>query len=144
HEMLLWRCDKEELAGFDGEMDQALQMPGWTNVWTKPIQNRVDMLATGINTTLGVRVLGRTLEDVASASEQIAEVLKRIPGAVDVIADPIRGKSYLDIEIDNEKAAQLGVSLGEAHDIIEVALGGRLITHVLHDRARIGVRVCYP
>ena len=57
--LLLWKIDREELAGFGGELDRAVQMPGWTNVWTMPIQNRVDMLATGVNTTIGIRVLGR-------------------------------------------------------------------------------------
>ena len=56
--------DRDELAGFGGDLDRAVQMPGWTNVWTMPIQNRVDMLATGVNTAVGVRVLGRTLDDV--------------------------------------------------------------------------------
>src|SRR5207237_3975896 len=95
--LLLWRVPRAELAGFGGELDRAVQMPGWTNVWTMPIQNRVDMLATGVNTTVGVRVLGRRLEDVVAASEEIAAVLKTLPGAADVIADPVRGKGYLEV-----------------------------------------------
>src|SRR6202007_2156665 len=90
--LLLWKIDRDELAGFGGELDRAVQMPGWTNVWTMPIQNRVDMLATGVNTPIGIRVLGRDLEDVVRGSEDVARVVKRIPGAVDVVADPIRGK----------------------------------------------------
>ncbi len=70
--LVLWPHDPESLAGFGGEMDRALQMPGWTNVWTKPIQNRVDMLATGVNAEVGVRVLGRNFDTVVTASEQIA------------------------------------------------------------------------
>ena len=65
--LLLWPRDRVELAGFGGEMDRAVQMPGWTNVWTMPIQNRVDMLATGVNTSVGVRVTGRSLDDVVAA-----------------------------------------------------------------------------
>ena len=83
-------------------------MPGWTNIWTMPIQNRVDMLATGVNTAVGVRVLGRSLDDVVAASEAIAAALKPLPGAVDVVADPIRGKGYLEIRVDRAKAARLG------------------------------------
>ena len=74
--------DRPELVGFGAELDQAVQMPGWTNVWTMPIQNRVDMLATGVNTAIGVRVLGRKLDDVVRVSEAVAAVLKRVPGAV--------------------------------------------------------------
>ena len=90
--LMLWKKDRADLIGFGGELDRAMQMPGWTNVWTLPIQNRVDMLATGVNTTVGVRVLGRKLHDVVSASEAIAAALKGVPGAADVIADPVRGK----------------------------------------------------
>ena len=83
-------------------------MPGWTNVWTMPIQNRVDMLATGVNTPVGVRVLGPDLDDVVAASEAIAAVLKRLPGAVDVVADPIRGKGYLEIRLDRDAGGAAG------------------------------------
>ena len=92
--LLLWKVDRDELAAFDGELDKAVQMPGWTNVWTMPIQNRVDMLATGVNTPIGIRVLGRNLDDVVRGSEEVARVVKPLRGAVDVVADPVRGKPY--------------------------------------------------
>src|SRR5439155_19183956 len=120
--LLLWPKDRADLAGFGGELDRVVQMPGWTNVWTMPIQNRVDMLATGVNTALGIRVLGRQLEDVVRASEEVAGVVKRIPGAADVVADPIRGKGYLEIHIDRAKAARHGVSAGDLNDLVETAL----------------------
>ena len=78
--LLLWKVDRDELAAFGGELDTAVQMPGWTNVWTMPIQNRVDMLATGVNTPIGIRVLGRNLDDVVRGSEEVARVVKRIAG----------------------------------------------------------------
>src|SRR5262249_44117367 len=78
--VVLRRKDRADLVESGGELDRVMQMPGWTNVWTRPIQNRVDMLATGVSTTVGVRVLGRRLEDVVRASEEIAAVLKRVPG----------------------------------------------------------------
>ena len=81
--LMLWRSERTDLMGFGGELDRAMQMPGWTNVWTMPIQNRVDMLATGVITAIGIRVLGRNMEDVVRASEQIAAVVKRIHGAAD-------------------------------------------------------------
>lgn len=139
--LLLSRHDPDSLAGFGGEMDRALQMPGWTNVWTKPIQNRVDMLATGVNAEVGVRVLGRDLDEVVRASEEVAAALRDLPGAADVVADPIRGKGYLRVTPDAEKAASLGVSLGELNDMIETALSGRVVAHETSGRERVAVRV---
>lgn len=139
--LLLWPRDRVELAGFGGEMDRALRMPGWTNVWTMPIQNRVDMLATGVNTTLGVRVLGRRQQDVVKASEEIAAILKTLPGAADVIADPVRGKGYLEIVPDRDKGARLGVDAGTINDLAEIALGGRVVTTTVEGRERHPVRL---
>ncbi|MFO0848559.1 MAG: efflux RND transporter permease subunit [Gemmataceae bacterium] len=141
--LLLWPRDRVELAGFGGELDRAMQMPGWTNVWTMPIQNRVDMLSTGVNTTVGVRVLGRRLEDVVKASEEIAAVLKTVPGAADVIADPVRGKGYLEVVPDREKTARLGVAAGAVTDLVEIAVGGRVVTTTVEGRERHPVRVRY-
>src|SRR6185312_15520594 len=112
--VILWQVGRDELVGFGGELDAAVQMPGWTNVWTMPIQNRVDMLSTGVNTPIGIRVLGRSLEDV----------VKGVPGAVDVLADPIRGKPYIEIRLDRELAARLGVRAGDVNELIETALAG--------------------
>src|SRR5262249_45187394 len=97
--VLLWPKEPADLTGFGGELDRVMQMPGWTNVWTMPIQNRVDMLSTGVNTTIGVRVLGQRLDDVVRASEDVAAVLRHVRGAVDVVADPVRGKGYLDVRV---------------------------------------------
>jgi Cu(I)/Ag(I) efflux system membrane protein CusA/SilA len=139
--LLLWPRDRVELAGFGGEMDRVMQMPGWTNVWTMPVQNRVDMLATGVNTTVGVRVLGRRQQDVVKASEDIAAALKALPGAADVIADPVRGKGYLEVVPDRAAAARLGVDPGAVNDLVEIALGGRVATTTVEGRERHPVRV---
>jgi Cu(I)/Ag(I) efflux system membrane protein CusA/SilA len=141
--LLLWPRDRVELAGFGGELDRVMQMPGWTNVWTMPIQNRVDMLATGVNTTVGVRVLGRRLEDVVQASEEIAAVLKAVPGAADVIADPVRGKGYLEVVPDRQRAARLGADPGAVMELVEIAVGGRVVTSTVEGRERHPVRVRY-
>jgi copper/silver efflux system protein len=141
--LLLWRADRTELTRFDGEMDSAVKMPGWTNVWTMPIQNRVDMLATGINTPIGVRVLGRNLEDIVRGSEEVARVVKGIRGAVDVVADPIRGKPYIEIRLDRERAARLGVRAGEVNELIETALAGKVVSATVEGRERHPVVVRY-
>jgi Cu(I)/Ag(I) efflux system membrane protein CusA/SilA len=141
--LLLWPRDRAGLAGFGGELDRAVQMPGWTNVWTMPIQNRVDMLSTGVNTTVGVRVLGPRLDDVVRASEDIAAVLKTVPGAADVVADPVRGKGYLEVHPDRDRLARLGVSPGAVNELVEIAQGGRVVTTTVEGRERHPVRVRY-
>ncbi len=141
--LLLWKVDRDELAGFGGELDRAVQMPGWTNVWTMPIQNRVDMLATGVNTPIGIRVLGPSLDDVVRASEEVARVVKNVSGAVDVVADPIRGKPYIEVRIDRDRAARLGVSVGDVNDLIETALAGKVVTTTIEGRERRPVVIRY-
>ncbi|MBX9627393.1 MAG: efflux RND transporter permease subunit, partial [Gemmataceae bacterium] len=139
--LLLWPRDRAELAGFGGELDRAMQMPGWANVWTMPIQNRVDMLSTGVNTAVGVRVLGRRLDDVVKASEDIAAVLKGVPGAADVVADPVRGKGYLEVVPDRARCARHGVDPGAVTELVGIALGGRVATTTVEGRERHPVRV---
>ncbi len=139
----LWKKDRAELAGFGSDLDLAVQMPGWTNVWTMPIQNRVDMLATGVNTAVGVRVLGRRVEDVVRASEAIAAVVKRLPGAADVVADPVRGKGYVEVRVDRERAAREGVSVAALNAVVETALGGTVAATTVEGRERHPVRVRY-
>jgi Cu(I)/Ag(I) efflux system membrane protein CusA/SilA len=142
--LLLWPVERTELAGFGGELDRSMQMPGWTNVWTMPIQNRVDMLSTGVNTTVGIRVLGRRLEDVIRASEDVAAVVGKVPGAANVVADRLRGKGYLQVRPDRERAARLGVRVEDINELVEVALGGKVVTQTIEGRERHAVRVRCP
>ncbi len=141
--LLLWAADRQSLTKPDGELDLAVKMPGWTNVWTRPIQNRVDMLDTGVNSQIGIRVLGRDMDEVVDASEAIAEAVKQLPGALGVSADPIRSKGYLEIRVDREQSAQLGVSVGEVNQLIETALAGSIATTTVEGRERHPVRVRY-
>jgi Cu(I)/Ag(I) efflux system membrane protein CusA/SilA len=141
--LLLRRKQREDLVGFGGELDRAVPMPGWTNVWTMPIQNRVDMLSTGVNTAIGVRVLGRDLGQVAAVSARVAEVIKAIPGAVDVVADPVRGKEIVEVRADRERSARLGVTISEIDAVVETAMGGTVAATVVAGRERTPVRVRY-
>ncbi len=141
--IVLRRLERSELIGSGGELDRAVMMPGWTNVWTMPIQNRVNMLATGVNTAVGVRVLGANHDDVFRAAEAIAAVVKQVRGATDVVADPIRGKGYLEVVINRDRAARCGVSAGDVNDLVETALGGRVVTMTIEGRERHPVRVRY-
>ena len=139
--LVLWRKRRADIAAVGGEMDMALQMPGWANVWTMPIQNRVDMLSTGVNTDIGICVLGPRLDDVAQTSDQIAAIVKKLPGAAGVVADPIRGKGYLDIRLNHERAAQLGIEAADASDTVAAALGGTVVTELGSPSGPLKVRL---
>ena len=138
--LFLWKKSKDDLLK---EMDSVVRMPGWANIWTQPIINRIDMLATGVRTMIGVKVFGSDLDKIQEVSEQVADVLKRIPGAVDVFPDQSRGKGYLEIKIDRDRAARYGVKVADVQDVIETALGGKAITMTVEGRERFPVRVRY-
>ncbi len=139
-ELFLWQKDKSSLLN---ELDSVVRMPGWGNIWTQPIINRIDMLATGVNTMLGVRVFGDDINEISEKSNEIAAVLKKLRGAVDVSADQVVGEGYLEIDIDRERAARYGVNIGDIQDTIETALGGRVITTTVEGRERFPVRIRY-
>ncbi|MBI3098987.1 MAG: efflux RND transporter permease subunit [Planctomycetes bacterium] len=139
--IFLWPKLKSDLVK---EMDSELQVPGWGNIWTQPIINRVDMLATGVRTMIGVKVFGDHLDRIQTVSNEIAAALRQIRGAVDVFPDQIVGENYLEIGINREKAARYGVSVEAIQDVIEVALGGKDITMTVEGRERYPVRVRYP
>ena len=138
--LLLWQKTKADVVQ---EMDSVVQMPGWANIWTQPIINRIDMLATGVRTMIGVKVFGNDLDEIQKVSAEVAAVLQRVSGAVDVFPDQSIGKGYLEITIDREKAARYGVNVGDVQDVIEVALGGKPITMTVEGRERFPVRIRY-
>lgn len=136
----LWQKSKD---GLLKEMDTVAQVPGWGNIWTQPIINRVDMLATGVRTMIGVKVYGDNLNRIQQVAQEVAAVLKQVPGAADVFPDQIVGEGYLEIDIDRLKAARFGVSVGDIQDVVETALGGRVITVTVEGRERFPVRIRY-
>jgi Cu(I)/Ag(I) efflux system membrane protein CusA/SilA len=124
-----------------GELNAKLQIPGVGNGWTMPIINRINMLSTGVRTDLGVKIYGDDLDRLTALSVQAGEILKKVPGAVDVVAERNLGGSYLDIEPDREAAARYGLNVDDINDVIETALGGTTITQMLEGRQRFPVRV---
>ena len=127
----------------DDEMGRVLQVPGWSNIFTQPIINRIEMLSTGVRTDIGVKVFGPDLETIDRVSKQVEQVLKPLAGARDVIAAPFMGKGYVEIDIDREQAARYGISVADIENEIEVALAGKAITYTVEDRDRFPVRVRY-
>ncbi len=138
--VFLWQRTKDSLLS---ELDTLVQVPGWGNIWTQPIVNRVDMLATGVRTMVGVKVFGNDLPQIQRVSEQIAAVLRQVRGAADVLPDQIVGEGYLEIAIDRERAARYGVNVGDLQDTIEIALGGKTATLTVEGRERFPVRIRY-
>ena len=127
----------------DDEMGRVLQVPGWSNIFTQPIINRIEMLSTGVRTDIGVKVFGPDLDTIDAICKQIEAVLKPLNGARDTIAAPIMGKGYLDIDIDREAAARFGISVEDIQNEIEVALAGRTVTYTVEKRERYPVRIRY-
>ena len=126
------------------ELDRALQFPGIANSWTMPIKARLDMLATGIRTPIGVKVFGKDLVEMERLAREIEAVIKTVPGTSSAYAERITGGFYLDIEPDREALARYGLSVGELQDVIGTALGGEMVTTTVEGRERFGVIVRYP
>src|SRR5262249_51307541 len=138
--LLLWRKTKQDLVE---EMSTSLQMPGWGNSFTQPIANRIEMLSTGVRLPVAVKVFGSKLDEIQRVSEEIAGVLRTVPGAADVFPDQITGKGYVEIHIDRKKAARYGINVGDVQDVVETAMGGQPITQTVEGRERYPVRVRY-
>jgi Cu(I)/Ag(I) efflux system membrane protein CusA/SilA len=138
--LYLARTSKDDLVK---ELDNVVCVPGWSNIWTQPIINRINMLATGVRTEIGVKVFGDNLDQIQKVSDEVAETLKGVPGAVDVVADQNNGKGYLEIRPDRDRAARYGVNVGDIWDVVEVALGGKAITTTVEGRQRFPIRIRY-
>ncbi|MDV6344692.1 CusA/CzcA family heavy metal efflux RND transporter [Nitrosomonas sp. Is37] len=126
------------------ELDQALQIPGVSNAWTMPIKNRIDMLATGIRTPIGIKVFGSDLDEIEKLGKQIEMAVKTVPGTASVYAERTTGGYYLDIEPDRMALARYGLAVGDLLEVITTALGGETITTTVEGRERYGVTVRYP
>jgi Cu/Ag efflux pump CusA len=141
-----WVFFHQRRGGKDGdliadEMYRVLQVPGWSNIFTMPIINRIDMLSTGIRTQVGVKVFGPDLDTVSRISQQVEAALKPIRGASDVVATPIMGKGYVEITLDRNRAARYGITVDDVLTAVETAVGGRIVTSTVEQRDRFPVRI---
>ena len=125
------------------EMDEALRMPGVTNIWTQPIINRIDMLTTGIRSQVGIKVFGNDLKTLEDTSRRIAEVVKTVPGATDVYPEQIGGTPYIDIRINRQAAARYGIDTRLVEDAIEKGIGETNLSVTIEGRRRFPIRVRY-
>ena len=125
-------------------MDSALRMPGVTNAWAQPIKGRIDMLATGIRTPVGIKVFGPDLAVLERIGRQIERAVQAIPGTRSAFAERAVSGYYLDITIDRKEAARHGLNVGDVQQVIAAAVGGMAVTQTVEGRERYGVRVRYP
>lgn len=125
------------------EMDAELRMPGVTNIWTQPIINRIEMLATGIRSQVGIKVYGNDLNTIETTGQQIAAVISEVPGAADVYPEQIGGAPYIDIEINRTAAARYGIEVRTIQEVIERGIGETNLTTTIEGRNRFPIRVRY-
>ncbi|MEA2605045.1 MAG: copper/silver efflux system protein [Acidobacteriota bacterium] len=125
------------------EMTEKSRMPGVTTIWQQPIRNRIDMLATGIPTQVGVKIFGPDLAVLERKAQDVAAALGTVRGAVDVYPEQILGTPYLEIEADRAAVARYGATVGDVEDVVETAIGGMDLTTTIEGRNRFAVRVRY-
>jgi copper/silver efflux system protein len=126
------------------EMDSAVKMPGVTNAWTMPIIGRIDMLATGIRTPVGIKIFGPDLAELERIGKEVETSVRMVPGTRSAFAERAVSGYYLDIDIDRASAARHGLNVGDIQTVIATAIGGMTITQTVEGPERYGVRVRYP
>ena len=126
------------------ELDRAVKVPGLSNIWVPPIRNRIDMLATGIKSPIGVKVTGGELAAIDRVAARIEQVAKGVPGVSSALAERLTGGRYVDVQIDRAAAARYGLNIADVQALIAGAVGGENVTETIEDRARFPVNLRYP
>ncbi|MBO9634017.1 MAG: efflux RND transporter permease subunit, partial [Chitinophagaceae bacterium] len=123
------------------ELDAKLQIPGVVNGWTQPIINRINMLATGIRTDVGVKVYGQNLDTIAAVSERVRQSLEGTPGIADLYVEPVTGGKYLSIHVKRDQLARYGLTVDDVNQTVETALGGAPVAQTIEGRQRFSINV---
>ena len=126
------------------ELDNTVKVPGIANVWVPPIRNRLDMLATGIKSPVGIKVNGNNLAEIEKTAEEIERIVRDVPGVTSALAERLDGGRYIDIKIDRVKAARYGVSVKELQSVVASVVGGDNIGETIEGRERYPISVRYP
>jgi Cu(I)/Ag(I) efflux system membrane protein CusA/SilA len=126
------------------ELNQRVQLPGITNAWVMPIKNRIDMLATGIKTPVGVKVAGPDLNGIQAIGRDIEEVLQQVPGTVSVYSERVVGGRYVTVDIDRKAAARFALNIADVQEVVRTALGGMRVTQTVEGLERYPVNIRYP
>ncbi len=126
------------------ELDRVVRIPGLANVWVPPIRNRIDMLATGIKSPIGVKVSGSDLAQLDRVAAQVEAVAKRTPGVSSALAERLTGGRYVDVRIDRAAAARFGLNIADVQEIVGGAIGGQTVGETVEGVARYPISVRYP
>jgi len=126
------------------ELDAMVQFPGLTNAWTMPIRTRIDMLATGIKTPVGIKLLGDDLEQLSELGERIEAVVRELPDTLSVYSERAVGGNFIDIEVRRRDAARFGLTVADVQDVVRSAIGGMNVTWTVEGLERYPVNVRYP
>ncbi len=126
------------------ELDRIVRLPGVTNVWIMPIKNRIDMLATGVRSALGIRVTGPDLAGIYQLAGRIERLVGDVDGTASAFAERVTGARYINIDIDRAAAARHGLNIEDVHEVVRFAVGGMNVTETVEGRARFPVNLRYP
>ncbi len=126
------------------ELDKTVKVPGLSNVWVPPIRNRIDMLATGIKSPVGIKVAGTDLKEIDRLASQIEQAVKSVPGVTSALAERLSGGRYVDVNIDRVAASRYGLNVGDVQSIVASAIGGENVGEVVDGLARYPINVRYP
>ncbi|MQA37057.1 efflux RND transporter permease subunit [Rugamonas aquatica] len=126
------------------ELDRIVKVPGLSNIWVPPIRNRIDMLATGIKSPVGVKVAGASLKEIDRITGEIERVVKRVPGVSSALAERLNGGRYVDIHIDRDAAARYGLNIADVQSIVASAIGGDNVGETVEGLQRFPINVRYP
>lgn len=126
------------------ELDRVVRVPGLTNIWIPPIRNRIDMLATGIKSPIGVKIAGTNLTEIDVATQAVERVAKNVPGVSSALAERLTGGRYIDVDIDRKAAARYGLNIADVQSIVAGAIGGENVGETIEGLARFPINVRYP
>ena len=126
------------------ELDSLVKLPGVTNAWVMPIKTRIDMLATGIKTPVGVKIAGADINVIQSIGQQLEAILADVPGTASVYSERVAGGRYIKVDINREKASRFGLNITDIQQVIASAIGGVNVTHTIEGLERYPVNIRYP
>jgi Cu(I)/Ag(I) efflux system membrane protein CusA/SilA len=126
------------------ELDRTVKIPGLSNIWVPPIRNRIDMLATGIKSPVGVKVAGTKLEEVDRIAADVERVVKQVPGVTSAFAERLTGGRYIDVQIDRATAGRYGLNVSDVQSVVSAAIGGDNIGETIEGLQRFPINVRYP
>jgi Cu(I)/Ag(I) efflux system membrane protein CusA/SilA len=126
------------------ELDRVVKVPGLSNIWVPPIRNRIDMLATGIKSPVGIKLAGASLQEIDRIAGDIERVVRRVPGVSSALAERLGGGRYVDVQVNRGAAARYGLNIADVHSVVSAAIGGDNIGETVEGLQRFPINLRYP